>query len=774
MNSRSYKTKKNKNHTAANGISEKSGIGSVFQFVDNRPEAIAQREILEMGDNRLKMKQLRSVQGVVFSKDSRQANQLKATTENHFANQQPVLKKRNNTGLSDDLKSGIEYLSGFDMSDTKVHYNSDKPAQLNAHAYAQGTDIHLASGQEKQLPHEAWHVVQQKQGRVQPTLQRKSGVNINDDVGLEKEADVMGAMAKTVQLNSTESLQSSQNGSSQSKEFTYKENEIKIHPKLNAPIQFMSVIKTKDDDTEICEFTMYEEHPNQDGNYKDDGYSYTFIEEKGLRVYYERVPKLRLLSAKSSVSPKFSDKLKRIDSRESAAGSRKGDISTADSKNPSFESDNGGADFVMEVGELINGLLKETFSAKQHFCELILNESTQGEFINRIWSKIFTNLEQFRMFLFTEDSSAKAISFKAGFENNAQVIIAEKMKVLDEEMDKDEWVGNDGEKTTAWDKIEESEKDSVADIVPDITKIVEQIIKSTYIDICMSSIKSFTPKTKGDQEVEKLLPILKRGGKDTDEELANLEVNLGELGYVRGEVDGLCYYVLESDGLPELARSLIELILGEVETKKEVYPKLENINTDIKGLLKYYNLTAAKGHKLTPEIISRIVSKVSAEGFLDNNDTNIEGAYSTFQTIMHGMRKKAIFVFSDYDVTDGLSGTTFGENEDVQRRVPKIYINIAKVSQKLGLEGKTGKFKDDNLKLISGTIIHELSHAFGFDPEADEYKSAYSGISTPGGHASVEEQYAKGKEKRWFVDPDFIAALWLKMILKKQEIVKPY
>jgi hypothetical protein len=81
------------------------------------------------------------------------------------------------------------------MDDVKVHYNSDKPAQLNAHAYAQGTDIHLASGQEKHLPHEAWHVVQQKQGRVKPTMMMKAKVPINDDQGLEKEADIMGARA---------------------------------------------------------------------------------------------------------------------------------------------------------------------------------------------------------------------------------------------------------------------------------------------------------------------------------------------------------------------------------------------------------------------------------------------------------------------------------------------------------------------------------------------------------------------------------------------------
>ncbi len=106
-----------------------------------------------------------------------------------------IQKKANNTGLPNQLKSGIENLSGHSMDDVKVHYNSSKPAQLNAHAYAQGTDIHVASGQEKHLPHEAWHVVQQKQGRVKPTMQLKAKVNINDDKSLEKEADVMGAKA---------------------------------------------------------------------------------------------------------------------------------------------------------------------------------------------------------------------------------------------------------------------------------------------------------------------------------------------------------------------------------------------------------------------------------------------------------------------------------------------------------------------------------------------------------------------------------------------------
>ncbi|TAM21818.1 MAG: DUF4157 domain-containing protein [Rhodanobacter sp.] len=97
-------------------------------------------------------------------------------------------------GLPQQLRAGIEALSGMDMGDVVVHRNSARPAQLNALAYAQGSQIHLGPGQEKHLAHEAWHVVQQRNGRVNPTAQL-AGVAINDDAGLEREADVMGARA---------------------------------------------------------------------------------------------------------------------------------------------------------------------------------------------------------------------------------------------------------------------------------------------------------------------------------------------------------------------------------------------------------------------------------------------------------------------------------------------------------------------------------------------------------------------------------------------------
>jgi len=152
-----------------------------FQFVNNGPKAIAQRKLQELANN---------------SPQAKQAAQL----------EQLIQKKENKTGLPDNLKKGIENLSGYSMDDVKVHYNSNRPAQFQAHAYAQGTNIHIASGQEKHLPHEAWHVVQQKQGRVKPTMQMKGKVNINDDAGLEKEADIMGGKASSLEQMDTKFL----------------------------------------------------------------------------------------------------------------------------------------------------------------------------------------------------------------------------------------------------------------------------------------------------------------------------------------------------------------------------------------------------------------------------------------------------------------------------------------------------------------------------------------------------------------------------------------
>lgn len=143
-------------------------------FADTGSRASARRQMQAMADGSARVRQLQS-QAASLQAGARQSNA--------------------SGGLPSRLKSGIESLSGMNMDHVRVNLNSDRPARLQAHAYAQGSDIHIAPGQERHLPHEAWHVVQQMQGRVKPTMQLKHGVPVNDDAGLESEADRMGAQA---------------------------------------------------------------------------------------------------------------------------------------------------------------------------------------------------------------------------------------------------------------------------------------------------------------------------------------------------------------------------------------------------------------------------------------------------------------------------------------------------------------------------------------------------------------------------------------------------
>ncbi|MGX9460835.1 eCIS core domain-containing protein [Shewanella sp. A14] len=118
-----------------------------------------------------------------------------ASTQTHPLQRMPdTAKAFSGGGLPNQLKSGMEALSGMSLDHVNVHYNSSKPAAVQAHAYAQGSDIHLASGQEKHLPHELGHVVQQAQGKVKPTVSI-GGMAVNDNPSLENEADRLGVKA---------------------------------------------------------------------------------------------------------------------------------------------------------------------------------------------------------------------------------------------------------------------------------------------------------------------------------------------------------------------------------------------------------------------------------------------------------------------------------------------------------------------------------------------------------------------------------------------------
>ncbi|MDM5179909.1 DUF4157 domain-containing protein [Massilia sp. DJPM01] len=163
------------------------------------PETVAQRKLAAMIDNSAHMLQRQAIADRIDTSTRMLQRQPGNALHDH---PRMVAQRRetgaptsNHTGLPDQLKSGIESLFGISMDHVKVHFNSSRPAQLHAHAYAQGSDIHLGPGQSAHLPHEAWHVVQQAQGRVRPTMQMKAGVAVNDDEGLEREADVMGARA---------------------------------------------------------------------------------------------------------------------------------------------------------------------------------------------------------------------------------------------------------------------------------------------------------------------------------------------------------------------------------------------------------------------------------------------------------------------------------------------------------------------------------------------------------------------------------------------------
>ncbi|SHG39130.1 DUF4157 domain-containing protein [Massilia sp. CF038] len=101
------------------------------------------------------------------------------------------------TAMPHPLRQGLESMSGMDFGDIRVHRNSPLPAQARALAFTRGRDIHLAPGQEAHLPHEAWHVVQQRQGRVNATA-HVGRFAVNDHAGLEQEADVMGAKAASL------------------------------------------------------------------------------------------------------------------------------------------------------------------------------------------------------------------------------------------------------------------------------------------------------------------------------------------------------------------------------------------------------------------------------------------------------------------------------------------------------------------------------------------------------------------------------------------------
>lgn len=111
-------------------------------------------------------------------------------------------KFENKTGIPDAVKQRMEESFATDFSSVRVHPDSSKAPEVGALAYTQGLDIHFAPGQFKPdtpagqqlLGHELTHVIQQSEGRVQPTTEI-GGMPVNDNESLEHEADVLGSRA---------------------------------------------------------------------------------------------------------------------------------------------------------------------------------------------------------------------------------------------------------------------------------------------------------------------------------------------------------------------------------------------------------------------------------------------------------------------------------------------------------------------------------------------------------------------------------------------------
>jgi hypothetical protein len=115
----------------------------------------------------------------------------------------PKSSGKQNKSLPDKLQSNMENSFGQDFSNVGVHTNSQKAVQMNARAYTQAEQIHFAPGEfnpsstsgQNLIGHEFTHVAQQRAGVVKPTKVLQKGVAINDNKGLESEADSFGQKA---------------------------------------------------------------------------------------------------------------------------------------------------------------------------------------------------------------------------------------------------------------------------------------------------------------------------------------------------------------------------------------------------------------------------------------------------------------------------------------------------------------------------------------------------------------------------------------------------
>lgn len=165
MSTHDYKTQQNESQAFATVFFLKQDFGNLApKFIYNTPGAIAQIKLQRATNNS------QCVQEEMENNSMQQGTNIE---ENPIQGKSDSIQdKTNDTGLPDNLKSGLEQLSGYAMDDVNVHYNTSQPSQLNSKIDTQDAPEH-----EKHLPQEAWHV-------VHPPKVKK---NTNDSKGLKKE-----------------------------------------------------------------------------------------------------------------------------------------------------------------------------------------------------------------------------------------------------------------------------------------------------------------------------------------------------------------------------------------------------------------------------------------------------------------------------------------------------------------------------------------------------------------------------------------------------------
>jgi hypothetical protein len=140
-----------------------------------------------------------------------------------FAEAASLVGAGGGAALDTGVQRQMEGSFGADFSSVRVHQDSAQASSVGALAYTQGDDVHFAPGQyapgsqsgNELIGHELTHVVQQREGRV-ATPQAK-GAPINDDAGLEAEADTMGAAAARGEVVRTGALSAAASGPIQAK-----------------------------------------------------------------------------------------------------------------------------------------------------------------------------------------------------------------------------------------------------------------------------------------------------------------------------------------------------------------------------------------------------------------------------------------------------------------------------------------------------------------------------------------------------------------------------